>query len=105
MDESDRDSARLLVFELKRLAYSIALLFMLGSCVLLPRAMRRAFVFPVVDVEALLRVLLWMFAALAAVGLTGLAVMTARCPRCRGAFVTRRTIFPLRCHSCGFEAS
>jgi hypothetical protein len=101
MTESDRDTGRLLLFELKRLAYSLALLCLLASCVPLPRAVRRLLLVPLVPPGDLLRVLLWMCAALLAVGTTGLVLMTARCPRCGGAFVTRRTFFPTRCQSCG----
>lgn len=85
------------VFELKRFAFSVALIGSVAGCVALPWTAGGAAPGP-----ALLRALLTVFAAMAGVGLTGLVVMTARCPRCRGAFVTRRTFFPKRCHSCGF---
>ena len=86
------------VFELKRFAFSVALIVSLAGCVALPWTAGGGPAGP-----ALRRVLLTVFAAFTAVGLTGLVVMTARCPRCLGAFVTRRTFFPRRCHSCGFD--
>jgi hypothetical protein len=94
----DDEATRLRVFELKRFAFSVALIVSLLGCAALPWTAGGGPRGP-----ALLRALLTVFAALAAVGLTGLVVMTARCPRCRGPFVTRRTFFPKRCHSCGFD--
>jgi hypothetical protein len=102
VEPSDGEEARLRVFELKRFAYSVALIVSLAGCAALPWTALRH-LFPLFSGRAFLRLLLTVFAACAAVGLTGLVVMTARCPRCLGAFVTRRTFFPRRCHSCGFD--
>jgi hypothetical protein len=98
--QADGEEARLRVFELKRFAYSIAVIVSLAGCVALPWTAAGG---PLSSGRSLLRILLTVFAALAAVGLTGLVVMSARCPRCLGAFVTRRTFYPRRCHSCGFD--
>ena len=94
------EESRLRVFELKRFAYSVALIVSLAGCAALPWTAAAG---PLFSGRSLLRILLTVFAAFTAVGLTGLVVMTARCPRCLGAFVTRRTFFPRRCHSCGID--
>jgi hypothetical protein len=100
MAETGDAGTRLFVFELKRFAYSIAVLAQLAAIAALPWSAPGLFSF--------VRPRWWWgllatFAAAVAVGLTGLLVMTALCPCCGGAFVTRRTLFPIRCQTCGFD--
>ena len=100
MAQENDEEARLGVFELKRFAYSVAVIVSLAGCAALPWTAAGG---PVFSGRSLLRIVLTVCAAFIAVGLTGLVVMRARCPRCLGAFVTRRTFYPRRCHSCGFD--